>query len=1388
MKKLSFKSIRSKLTFWFIILGLTPLLIGIFTTYQQQSVEIQKEAFSKLVAIRDLKVNEVKSWLESRKSDISVIATDNALSALELIANPKQNKTKTSGVYKNVRRLLTRYFKNYQVYDELFIINPQTGIVDISTNRDSEGMDRSDDSYFTEPMRTHTLFIKDIYFSNLVAKNMMTFSIPIFNAAGGQRAITGILVARLNLRGSLFALLQNRVGLGKTGETLIVNQHLKALSELRRHEDAPLNLTIEAEPAVNAARGSTGIIESTDYAGQKVLAAYTFIPQTKWGFVAKQNLSELYAPIKTMLLHFVVVVLTALAAIFVMAFFIARAIAGPVTEMARTAAAMQQGDLSARSPISDTTELSVLAKAFNAMAESIESMTRVRTTNNAITQSMVGAIDLQEFRTRMLKELVQLTGSQMGVYFVRNEETDRFEPFTSMGVSPGFLTPFDGRSLEGELGMAVESGNVTRIQDIPEDSIFKFRSFTGTILPKEIITIPIVIEGVAAETISLASIKPYPKEVIDLMDQPWKTGAPAALSNLLSTARTVKLAGELEKANQGLQAQMEELQSQSEELQSQSQELQAQSEELRQRTEELQAQNQELEVQRLQVEEADRLKSEFLSNMSHELRTPLNSVMALSRVLLMQAKEKLTKDETGYLEIIERNGKNLLALINDILDLSKIEAGKMDVRPGYFRIGSTIETIMERLEPLADDKGIRLKQKTLGDLPEIESDQNRVHQILQNLIGNAVKFTEQGQVTVSAHCDGTTISIEVTDTGIGIPAKDLPHIFEEFRQVDGSSSRSYEGTGLGLAIAFKAVTMLGGNISVASTEGKGTEFVLSLPVTWQGMTLASSPVTITPPLDLTPTRKTILVVDDAQDARAMISDSLSVEGYNVITAGSGKEALTLARTHHPFAITLDIVMPEMDGWEVLQKLKQDPNTRDIPVIIVSVSDDSSTGVALGAVGYVSKPIKREMLIAEIDRIGVPAPCSILIADDNAFERQEMAAAIEEKGMHAVTANDGAACLEMLEQTVPDILVLDLVMPGKNGFEVLESIRTAPKTRDLPVIVVTAKDLSEEERRQLSGNASSVLAKSDTTSSSVLEEIKTILAGFEKPQQESISGADRSTDGILLVEDSESAIIQVKTILEQEGYRVDVARGGQEALDYMERSIPRGIILDLMMPEIDGFQVLNRMRSTRATAGIPVLVLTARDLTPEDLAELTNNNVQQLIQKGDVDRKELLSKIRLSLGLKSEEKPKCTSSEAAQENTDNGQQPASAAPRTSSSEKTATILVVEDNPDNMSTLKAVLQNRYTILEAMDGEEGLDKILAERPDLVLLDISLPKMDGYTVVGKVKKNEEIRHIPIIALTANAMRGDREKIINAGCDDYISKPIDPELIIQRIKFWLKR
>ncbi len=1136
---IKFKTIRARLIFWLLIVAVLPLSAASIINYQQRVDAIKENSFQKLMAIRDLKVDQLNLWLNERINDLEIISENLEIRAISKVLHTAEYTENEVPVSRDAAELLNRYLEKYKAYEEIFIVNPNSGKTELSTNKARVGIDHSQNQNFTEPMQTKNIYIKDIYYSRVTHRPSMTFSIPIYDMEK-KGDIAGILVARINLELSLYDLLLDRTGMGDTGETLIVDKDGIALNKLKWYKNAPLKLKITAKPVLMASQGRTGITETLDYRGEPILAAYTYIPRTQWGFVAKQDLKEVYASVQEMFLHILIVFAISVLFVCLLAFFVAKNFTRPIHEITQVSRRMQKGDLSVRTHILSEDELGFLAQSFNYMARTMESQTLIQKGVADLSMTMVAFKGMQDFTGEFLKKLIEITGSNLGAFHLLTEDGKKFKHAASIGISPELLEPFDAAGYEGELGKAVAAGEISWIRDIPEDTVFKFKTFTGTLSPKEIITIPITSDANVVAVISLAGFSPYSKEVLEILKQT-RIGMDQAFFSLIAGEKTQKLAEEMGQKNQ--------------ELETQSVELQFQAEELQQTTDELQEQNVELGLQGKQIEKANRLKSEFLSNMSHELRTPLNSVMALSRVLIRQAQDKLSDEELNYLKIIARNGENLLAMINDILDLAKIEAGNMDINLKLFQPGLAVETIMERLEPIAEEKGIKMHLKIPDHLPQIESDEVRVQQILQNLIGNAIKFTRQGSVTASVLNDEENIHIEIADTGIGITNKDLPQIFKEFRQADGSSTRPYEGTGLGLTIAHRAAGILGGELTVQSVLGKGSKFTLTLPINPE--------------------------------------EIISRPGAGVRTA-----SVKIARAHR------------------LPLVEDDGNIDEYPG------------------------------------------------------------------------------------------------PGEHKF----------------------------------------------------------------------------LNQILLVEDNEAAVIQVKSVLESKGYGVDVAMGGREALEYVQDKIPDGIILDLMMPEVDGFEVLKKIRSQEAISKVPILILTAKDLTPEDLKEIKSNNIRQLIQKGDVGREDLLFKVKSMLGEETiaaveTRDPKPVSFQAEQAQT---RQPESAgAGKTAGM---ATILVIEDNPDNMISMKAVLNNNYTILEATHGEEGLKKALTKEPDLILLDISLPGMDGFTVAGKLKEEDKTCHIPIIAVTASVMKGDREMILEAGCDDYMSKPIEPDVVFEKIEKWMQK
>ncbi len=776
-------------------------------------------------------------------------------------------------------------------------------------------------------------------------------------------------------------------------------------------------------------------------------------------------------------------------------YFLLKSIQNPLYEMIRAAKRFHDGDMSSRSSFTSKNEFGQLSSTFNVLVERIQANTELSEKASNLAKLMLSEDDAKKFFHSLLDALSENLNSNMAAVYLLSEDKTVFEHFESIGIEKSARESFDANYLEGEFGLALSSQKIQHIKDISESTRFVFNTVMGKFIPKEIITIPIVSANEVIAVISLASISSYSTQSLNLLNKVLNTMS-ARVEGILAYRQIRVILSRLEHQNSELQAQKNELFSQSAELLEQ---------------------NTELEMQKMQLSEASRLKTNFLSNMSHELRTPLNSVIALSGVLNRRLSKLIPEEEHSYIEVIERNGKHLLELINDILDIARIEAGREEMDISDFSVNSLIDEVVSMVKPQAKVKGIELLRLSSDTEIFVNCDSSKLKHILQNLIGNAVKFTEKGKVEVSCKTDGRNFITIVKDTGIGIVENNLEHIFDEFRQADSSTSRRYGGSGLGLAIAKKYANLLGGTITVKSIIEKGSEFTITLPV------------------------------------------------------------------------------------------KYSP----------------------------------ELRIVEKENI------------------------------------------------------------------------TYFKSGNQPV--------------------------------------------------QTISSSLTSSKTVLLVEDSEPAIIQIKDFLEESGYQIIVAHNGIEALGIIEYTTPDAMILDLMMPEVDGFEVLKQLRNAEPTAHIPVLILTAKHITKEELAFLKRNNIHQLIQKGAVSRIELMNSLTNMMFPAKEE--------------------VLIAKRLPQSIKgKPSILVVEDNPDNMITVKALLADAFTVIEAIDGLMAVELCKQHNPNLILMDIALPGMDGIEAFKIIRKDVKLQHIPVIALTASAMNTDKETILAHGFDAYISKPIEGKLFFKTI------
>ena len=515
------------------------------------------------------------------------------------------------------------------------------------------------------------------------------------------------------------------------------------------------------------------------------------------------------------------------------------------------------------------------------------------------------------------------------------------------------------------------------------------------------------------------------------------------------------------------------------------------------------------------AEAANRTKSLFLANMSHELRTPLNAILGFSEMLQEDAVERNLQDFSADLQKISTAGQQLLVLINDILDLSKIEAGKMDLHLETFDIASLIADVASTIEMQAVKNGNTLEVRCAPEIGVMQGDLSKVRQGLFNLVSNAAKFTHDGRISVLAERrnmdDREWISFRVSDTGIGLDPEQIVRLFQPFTQADTSTTRKFGGTGLGLAITRRFCQMMGGDVTVHSAPGEGSVFTINLPATIHELTqaVASSTEPSQLPLievssdtePLAAIRTCVLVIDDDAVQRDLMQRYLRKEGFNVRTAKGGAEGLRLARQLLPAAITLDVMMPDIDGWSVLSALKEDEMLRDIPVIMLTMVDDRSRGFTLGASDFATKPVNRRRLSQILKKyMCLRPPCPVLVVDDEPAMRSLTRGILEKEGWAVSEAPNGIAALEIMKQERPSLILLDLVMPEMDGFAFAAEVRRHPEWRSIPIVVLSAHDLTKEDRKRLNGNIEMVLRKQGDARESILQQVRDLLADSKAPRR------------------------------------------------------------------------------------------------------------------------------------------------------------------------------------------------------------------------------------------------------------------------------------------------
>ncbi|MBA3830488.1 MAG: HAMP domain-containing protein [Chthoniobacterales bacterium] len=953
--------------------------------------------------------------------------------------------------------------------------------------------------------------------------------------------------------------------------------------------------------------------------------------------------------------------------------------------IADVATAVTKGDLTRSIQVDAAGEVAFVKDNINEMIRNLKDTTLrndeqdwLKTNLAKFTRMLQGQKDLLTVGRLILSELAPVVSAQQGVFYMMDGSVT--EPELKLlasyayrerkGVNNRFRL---GESLVGQAALEKERILLT---NLPSDYV-QISSGLGESKPMNIVVLPIVFEGQVKAVMELSSFERFSPTHQAFLDQLTESIG-IVLNTIEANTRTEDLLKQSQSLAGELQSRQEELQQTNQELEEKARQLFEQNEEVERKNREVEQARQALEGKAQQLSLTSRYKSEFLANMSHELRTPLNSLLILADQLSSNPEGNLTGKQVEFARTIRGSGRDLLKLINDILDLSKIESGTVSVDVGEVRFEEMRQTMERTFRHVADGKGVSFNIEIDPTLPRaIETDAQRLDQVLKNLLSNAFKFTERGYVNLRVvrategwsddrillNRASAVLSFSVSDSGIGIPVDKQGTIFEPFLQADGSTSRKYGGTGLGLAISRELARLLGGEIKIESEEGRGSTFTLFLPETYTPAVLqrvpaaaiatlphpppaesADMPGDVSIPDDrgnILPGEQSILIIEDDHNFAQWCLDLAHAQEFKAIVTPRGQSALALAREFAPTAISLDISLPDVDGWKVLERLKSDLTTRHIPVFIISVAEEPRNALKYGAVDFLTKPVDQagvENLLRRVRKMAETAAKELLLIEDDETQRNSIRELIGNETAHIVDAATAEQGLEALSRQPFDCVVLDLMLPDISGFDLIQKIRT--EHARLPIIVYTGKDLSAEEEEKLNRVAQTVIVKD-------------------------VRSPERLFD--------------------------------QTAL-WLHRDVSK-------LPEMKR-TMLKKLHD-------PDAVLAGKK-----------------------------------------------------------------------------VLIVDDDIRNIFAMTSMLERyKMDVLSAETGQAAIASLRkTDGVDLVLMDIMLPEMDGYQTMQAIRKMYGFEQLPIIALTAKAMKGDREKCIDAGASDYIAKPVDTERLLTLLRNWLHR
>jgi CheY-like chemotaxis protein/signal transduction histidine kinase/HAMP domain-containing protein len=959
-----------------------------------------------------------------------------------------------------------------------------------------------------------------------------------------------------------------------------------------------------------------------------------------------------------------------------------------VRAIADVATAVTKGDLTRSIQVETRGEVAQLKDNINTMIDNLRVTTErneeqdwLKTNLAKFTRMLQGQRDLLTVGQILLSELAPLVDAQQGSIYQMvqvEEETSvlrRLAGYANIQGQPDRIAIG-----QGLVGQCAHEKQRILMENVPS-GYAPIRSSLGEATPVNVVVLPVLFEGQTKAVIEMASLHPFTPAHLNFLEQLTESIG-VVLNTIEATMRTEGLLQQSQQLTAELQSGQKELQQTNEELEQKARQLAEQNAEVERKNVEIDQARRAVEEKAAELALTSKYKSEFLANMSHELRTPLNSILILGQQLGENTAGNLNERQVEFARSIHSAGSDLLNLINDILDLSKIESGTVSVEAEEITFFSLRESVERNFRHIAENKNLPFHIEFDTNLPKtFTSDSKRLQQIIKNLLSNAFKFTSRGHVTMKVgvvqegwsldhptlNWNPPVLALEIDDTGIGIAPEKQKLIFEAFQQADAGTSRKYGGTGLGLAISRELASLLGGEIRLSSTPGEGSVFTLYLPLHYVASSELNQPArdaarsqaaALRPiarpalPLaredripddrdEISANDAVLLIVDDDPHYARVLLGLARGKGFKGVVAMRGHQALALARQYQPTAITLDVFLPDMLGWTVLNNLKLDPATRHIPVQILTVEEEQQHGLSHGAFSYLVKPATTDDLNIALDRIKVfatPRLKRLLIVEDNQLERQSIVELLGHTDLEITTAATGAEAFQLLLDRSFDCCVLDLRLPDISGFDLLNQIQSEPSLRPLPVVVFTGQDLSVEDEKRLKSVAKSIVLKDVQSPERLLDEtalflhrVVTELPDAKQKMLDRLHGSDESLQRrkVLIVDDDARNIFALSIVLENRDMEVLSATNGRQAIETIQNTPDLAVVLmDIMMPEMDGYQTMREIRRIPSFRTLPILALTAKAMKG-DREKCLEAGASDYIAK-PVNTDELLSLLRVWL--------------------------------------------------------------------------------------------------------------------------------------------------------------